>query len=64
LEGVSAAELRKEIETSIKATKKTENQIDKIKVAERVVNTGFQIDNDELSKNLAILVKDIRKANE
>lgn len=64
LRGVPAAELRKEIEASIKATKKSVNKIDKIKVAERVVGNGFQIDNDELLKTLNALVKDIKKANE
>lgn len=64
LKGISAAELKKELELSIKATKKTINQIDKVKVAERIVNENFVLDNDELSKVLAALVKEIRKANE
>lgn len=64
LTGVSFAELKSEIEASLLATKKNLNQIDKIKVAERLVRNGFQIDNDELSKFMSTLIKDIREANE
>ena len=63
LKGVSASDLRKEIERSLLDTKKSYNTIDKIKVAERVVQNGFNIKNEELTKKISELVSDIKKAN-
>ncbi|WKD86623.1 hypothetical protein KCTC32516_01999 [Polaribacter huanghezhanensis] len=64
LKGIMAPELRKEIEKSLNNTKQTINTIDKIKVAEKIVNTGFEMENDELNKKIIALVKDIKKAND
>lgn len=63
LRGIPTSEIRKELEQSIAATKKTWNNIDKIKVAERLVEEGFVMENDELIKRITNLVADIRKAN-
>lgn len=62
--GVKEQELREEIELCLENTKKNFNQIDKIKVAEKIVQNGFAIQNDELQKVLTSIVEDIRKANE
>jgi len=60
---ISSSELRSEIEASIKNTKRTISQIDKIKVAEKIVKDGFELENDELAKIVTALVKDIKAAN-
>lgn len=64
LKGIMAPELRKEIEISLNNAKKSVNNIDKIKVAEKIVNTGFDLENEELNKKIIALVKEINKANE
>lgn len=64
LKGIKAKELRQEIELSLEDTKKNFNQIDKIKVAEKVVNKGFTIQNDEVQKVIATIVEQIKKANQ
>jgi predicted ATP-dependent endonuclease of OLD family len=63
LKGISALEIRKEIEVSIKKTKKNWNTIDKIKVAEKLVTNNVKIENEELLKKISNLVLDIKKAN-
>ena len=56
-------EIRRELEISISNTKKTWNAIDKIKVAERLVKEGFEMQSEELLKKVNELVADIKKAN-
>ncbi len=63
LKGIPASEIRKELETSIMNTKKSWNNIDKIKVAERLAKNGIKMQNEELTKKITELVKDIKKAN-
>lgn len=62
--GISAADLRKEVEASIQATKKTFQNIDKVRVADEVARIGFDLENDELKKKMTKLVNEIKKANE
>lgn len=64
LNGITATEIKREIENSINSTKKSINQIDKVRVAEKLVSSGFTITNDELLKKITEIVKDIKKANE
>lgn len=64
LTGIKSEELRREIEFSIDRTKKNFNQIDKIKVAEKVVHNGFSIESDELQKAITTIIEAIKKANE
>ncbi|WP_299215707.1 ATP-binding protein [uncultured Aquimarina sp.] len=64
LNGISAKEIRREVEKSINSTKKSVNNIDKIKVAEKLINSGFIMKNEELIKKVTEIVKDIKKANE
>jgi predicted ATP-dependent endonuclease of OLD family len=63
LKGISAKEIRKELEMSINDTKKTWNAIDKVKVAEKIVKGGVKMENEELIKKVNELVTDIKKAN-
>ncbi|MDT0644946.1 AAA family ATPase [Zunongwangia sp. F363] len=63
LKGIPAKLIREEIEKSIASTKRSVNNIDKIKVAEKLVENGFKIENEELNKKISELVKDIKKAN-
>jgi len=63
LKGIPAMEIRRELEISISNTKKTWNAIDKIKVAERLVKEGFEMQSEELLKKVNELVADIKKAN-
>ncbi|WP_026809926.1 AAA family ATPase [Arenibacter latericius] len=64
LTGIKAKELRQEIKLSLEKTRKNYNQIDKIRVAEKIVQNGFVIESDELQKVISTIVKDINKANE
>lgn len=61
--GIDAKSLRKEIENSLKKTKKV-TRADKIRVAQAVAKLGFTPNNPEMVEKIELLVKEIRKANE
>ena len=64
LNGISATELKKEIENSILETKKSWSGIDKVKVAEKVIELGIPVLNNELFKKINVLVNHIKKARD
>ncbi len=62
--GIAAADLRRAVEQAIQNTSKNTFNVNKVKVAQRVVKSQPKIENTELKKQLQKLISKIRKANQ
>lgn len=61
---IDAKLLRKEIEASIQQTRKVTQEVNKVRVAQEVVDLGFDPSSDEMEKKIKTLINEIKKANE